>query len=233
METQYDFTLDMGSENSNSTILKNIIPNSSVLECGCAHGRMTKYLKETLNCTVYIVEHNEKAGKQASQWADRSFYGKYWGDLERDDFFTHVYNCGINNLDYIIFADVLEHLHNPEEILNKSKSLLKENGSIWISIPNVAHNAILIDLWNNKFTYRETGLLDKTHIKFFTYFSLKEMIEKCGLQIVNEINLQNVLENTEFNNGYDHVSPEIRFNLKKRNYGETYQFVWELKKLSK
>lgn len=228
MEDKYDFELDMVGENSNSAILKNILPNSKVLECGCAHGRMTKYLKEVLSCDVYIAERNEDTGKNAAVYSIKSFLGEE-GNIEEETFFNNLYEKGIYDLDYIIFADILEHLYSPEKILQKCQHLLKKDGSIWISIPNIGHNSVLIDLWNNKFTYRETGLLDDTHIRFFTYYSLKKMVEKCGLNVVNEINLQNTVENTEFNNSYENVRPEIRYTLKKRNHGETYQFIWELK----
>jgi cyclopropane fatty-acyl-phospholipid synthase-like methyltransferase len=65
--SKYNFDLDMESNNSNSVILRNIKSNSSVLEIGCAHGRMTKYLKEQLNCEITIVEIDEEAGTEASK----------------------------------------------------------------------------------------------------------------------------------------------------------------------
>lgn len=229
METgKYDFTLDMDTENSNAAILKNISSGSRVLELGCAHGRMTKYLKENLNCTVTIAELDEKAGKTASQWAENSFIG-YDGDIERDKFFDELNYLKENNFDYIIFADVLEHLKYPEIVLNKSKKLLAHTGSIWISVPNISHNAVLIDLWNDKFEYRETGLLDNTHLRFFTKQSLLKMVNDCGLIVNTEINLKNIVENTEFNNSYNDVPPTVEFLMKRREYGEIYQFVWELK----
>ena len=73
--SKYDFELDMKTQNSNSVILNNIKPNSIVLEVGCAHGRMTKYLKETLNCTVDIVEIDWEAGDVAKQWARYAWLG--------------------------------------------------------------------------------------------------------------------------------------------------------------
>lgn len=226
---KYDFALDMDTENSNATILKNISQSSRVLELGCAHGRMTKYLKENLNCTVTIAEVDKVAGKVASQWASESFIGQYDGDVERVNFFSELNLSSNNNFDYIIFADVLEHLQNPKIVLDKCKKLLSPIGSIWISVPNISHNAVLIDLWNDKFTYRETGLLDNTHLRFFTESSLAKMVEDCGLVVNNAINLKNVVENTEFKNSYDDVPAIIALLMKHREHGETYQFVWELK----
>lgn len=225
---KYDFELDMTTENSNAAILKSISPSSRVLELGCAHGRMTKYLKENLNCTVTIAELDEEAGKVAKQWANNSFLG-YDGDIERELFFNELNYLKENNFDYIIFADVLEHLKYPDLVLNRCKQLLSSTGSIWVSIPNISHNAVLIDLWNDEFIYRKTGLLDNTHLRFFTEQSLAKMVEDCGLIVNSKINLRNPVENTEFQNSYDDVPPTVALLMRRREHGETYQFVWELK----
>lgn len=223
--SKYDFALDMDSDNSNSAILKNIAPSSKVLELGCAHGRMTKYMKIILHCTVDTVEIDEEAGKVAANWANKSFAGS----VEDADIWNELDDMGCNNYDYIIFADVLEHLHDPKRVLTSCKKLLSPNGSIWISIPNVAHNAILLDLLNDKFTYRDIGLLDITHIKFFTVNSLLQMVNECGLDLVTRIDLKNPVEHTEFANSYEDVPADVADFLKKRELGEVYQFVWELK----
>lgn len=226
METgKYDFALDMDTANSNSAILKNIAPHSKVLEIGCAYGRMTKYLKEVLQCETFIVEIDEEAGKVASQWSNKSLLGF---NIEEDIFLSELRKDD-HNFDYIIFADVLEHLRNPQKLLNQIKSILDPNGSIWISVPNISHNAVLIDLWNDKFTYRETGLLDNTHLRFFTESSLAKMVDDCGFIVNKAINLKNVVENTEFKNSYDDVPAILALLMKYREHGETYQFVWELK----
>jgi 2-polyprenyl-3-methyl-5-hydroxy-6-metoxy-1,4-benzoquinol methylase len=227
--SKYNFELDMNSENSNSAILRNIQPNSSILEVGCAHGRMTKYLKEVLNCQVTIVEIDLESGHQAKQWATNDLIGDIW-NIEYFSTFDKIKSLMEEKLfDYIIFADVLEHLHKPKEVLALSKELLSNDGSIWISIPNVAHDAVLIDLWNNKFTYRDIGLLDNTHIHFFTYYSLQEMIKQTGFKVVNEINLKNAVEHTEFGNSYDQVPWYVYSEMQQREHNDTYQFVWELK----
>jgi 2-polyprenyl-3-methyl-5-hydroxy-6-metoxy-1,4-benzoquinol methylase len=223
--SKYDFALDMTSDNSNSVILKNIAPNSKVLELGCAHGRMTKYMKETLHCTVDTVELDEEAGQVAANWANKSFAG----NVEDLDIWDELNGMGCNNYDYLIFADVLEHLHDPKRVLTDSKKLLAPNGSIWISIPNVAHNAVIVDLLNYKFIYREIGLLDNTHLRFFTVTSLLQLVADCKLDLVTRIDLKCPLANTEFNNSYDDVPPWVADFLRKRELGEVYQFVWELK----
>jgi O-antigen biosynthesis protein len=222
--SKYDFKLDMNTQNSNSIILKNIKPKSLVLEIGCAHGRMTKYLKETLECTIDIAEIDEEAGKVAAEWAQFSFLGKD-GNVEDPEFWEKPYTT----YDYIIFADVLEHLVDPAKVLSAAKKVLAENGSIWISVPNVAYNGIIIELINDQFTYRETGLMDNTHLRWFTINSLDKMVKKCGYKIVNEQNLINYMRNSEFKDAYTKVPPQIASFLKFRPSGEVYQMVWELK----
>jgi GT2 family glycosyltransferase/2-polyprenyl-3-methyl-5-hydroxy-6-metoxy-1,4-benzoquinol methylase len=227
--SNYDFTLDMETDNSNSLILRNIKPGSVVLEMGCAHGRMTKYLKEQLNCEVYIVEYDKTAGEVAKQYATASWVGEEKGDIERFRWFTALNEAGIK-FDYIIYADVLEHLRAPDEVLKESVKLLKASGSVLCSIPNVAYNGLMIDLLQDKFEYRDTGILDKTHIKFFTHSSLQQFVGAAGLVVANEFNAINTVANSEFANSYNQLPKEVGEYLQKRKYGEVYQFIWELKK---
>jgi len=225
--SNYDFSLDMKTDNSNSLLLRNIKPNSTVLEMGPAHGRMTKYLKEQLNCIVTIVEKDEVAGACAAQYAFDALIGEEQGDLEKPWWITELAG---KKFDYIIFADVLEHLYIPERVLAEAKHLLYDMGSVFMSIPNIAHNAVLIDLLQNKFEYRDSGLLDKTHIKFFTHASLKNFVATAGLTTVQEMNAINTVSNSEFNNSYYQLPKAIGDYLMERPYGEVYQFIWELKR---
>ncbi len=223
--SKYDFSLDMTTQNSNSVILKNIASSSKVLELGCAHGRMTKYMKEQLDCLVDIVELDEEAGSVAASWANKSFAA----NLEDPDIWQELQDVDCKNYDYIIFADVLEHLHDPKRVLTSSKQLLRSDGSIWISIPNIGYNGVVLDLLNENFTYRDTGIMDSTHLKFFSLNSLLKLVEECGLTIAQEHNLINMLACSEFETQYDHVPEAVADFLKERLFGEVYQFVWELK----
>ncbi len=225
MMSKYSMTLDMSSNNSQSLILRNIKPNSKVLEFGPSNGYMTKYLKKELNCTVYIVEKDQDAGNEASQYADQYLIGRY-GDIEK---YTWSFSWSNIEFDYIIFADVLEHLYNPYNVLKAATNLLKKTGSILISIPNISHNSIIIDLINNKFEYSDLGLLDNTHIRFFTRGSLLNMVKDANLYVHSEINTNCAIEHTEFKNNYNDIDPAIANLLMQRADGDIYQFIWELK----
>ena len=224
---KYNFELDMESENSNSVIIRNIKPNSRVLEIGCAYGRMTKYLNNELNCDVDIVEIDIESGTKAAAYSYSSFLGEDIGDILS----FNCYRCFSNRIyDFVILADVLEHLSDPALALTRARSVLDDNGKILISVPNISHNSVIIDLMHGKFNYRDVGLLDNTHIKFFTESSLEKLILSCGLKIEKTQNLINAVENTEFNNSYEDVPKEVADYLKSRTSGEVYQFVWTLTK---
>lgn len=232
MSLKYNFDLDMESDNSCSLILREIKSNSQVLELGPAHGRMTKYLKQTLNCFVCIVEKDSEAGDSAKQFSDKFYIGGSSGDGDIDGDIWH-YNLKITDhkFDYIVMADVLEHLNNPWLALERAVELLKDDGKILISVPNISHNSVIIDLMNDKFNYRETGLLDNTHIRFFTNSTLKKMVENANLMITKEMNTHCAVEHTEFRNNLNDVPGNVGRFLNKRLFGDVYQFVWELQKV--
>jgi len=220
--SNYDVSLDLDSRNSLSLIISRISKNSTILEFGPANGRMTKYLKETLDCTVYAVELDKDAAKDASEFCEDILVG----DIGKFDWLKKYQNI---EFDYIIFADVLEHLYDPQTVLTKAKRLLKIDGSVLMSLPNIAHNAIIMDLLDDKFTYRKTGLLDNTHIRFFTKNTLEELITKCGLEIAFETASYEDPSNTEFKNNYADLDGPIANLLSSRVFGEAYQFIFEAK----
>ena len=223
---KYNELLDMESENSLSILLKYIKDGTRVLEFGCAYGRMTKYLSEQKNCTVDIVEIDDVAGMEAAKYAKLSCIGVIDGDINTGKWMELLIG---QQYDYIIFADVLEHLMWPEKVLRNCGKYLKEDGAILLSVPNIAHNAVLIELMNNQLKYRDKGILDDTHIRFFTYNSLKTMIQRAGYQTVVERATFCPVEYTELNVNYDFVDQSTAKVLKHRQYGNAYQFIFELK----
>lgn len=220
---KYDFGLEMTYQNSLLLILEQIKPNSVVLEFGPANGRLTRYLKEELNCKVYLVEIDEVAANEALKYGEDLVVG----DIESYEWLDRYRGF---QFDYLIFADVLEHLHNPQEALIKSKLLLKEDGSVLLSVPNFAHNAILINLMNHDFQYNPTGLLDNTHIHMFTKNSLEEMMAKTGFYPIKRMATYADTEQIEIPASLAGVCGIEAEFWKNRPYGEIYQYVYEAKK---
>lgn len=220
---KYNFELDTEGSNSLSIIIKQLKKNSTILEFGPANGRLTRYMKEELNCQVYLVELDENAGREALNFGVDLVVGDIevyeWKERYRDIKFDHI-----------IFADVLEHLRDPLKVLRTAKEFLKEDGTILLSVPNLAHNSVLIDLMNNKFEYNSIGLLDDTHIHFFTKTSLDKMVEEAGLYTSKEMATYAKVGTTEIKNSIDDVNGIKPAYWNTRPYGQVYQFVYELAK---
>lgn len=218
--SKYDHELVIADKQTSfSKLLSHIQPDAIVLEFGCANGKMTKYLKEELDCKVYIVEIDEDAFSDASVYALNGVCGDIMR-FEWLDTFTDI------SFDYVLFADVLEHLTDPASVIQKAVGLLKEAGEVLISVPNIAHSAVIINLINNKFEYKKIGLLDDTHIRFFTYASLQELLERCGLFPVLEDATYAAPSETEFKNNYSDIKG-LADILMDRPYENVYQFIFK------
>ena len=141
-------------------------------------------------------------------------------DLECNDWDQKI----TGSFDYIVFADVLEHLRNPDKALAKALKFLKDDGYIITSIPNIGHNAVIMDLRNGKFNYTETGLLDNTHIHFMTRQSISEIFLNNNLYCIAEENKQIRPCDTELGCYYIQ-NPLLALSLIRKRDGHVYRFV--------
>jgi len=149
-----------------------------ILEFGPATGYFTRYLAEEKGSFVDIVELSQEYADRARVYARDCVVC----DIENYKWLEKFENRKYDN---IVFADVLEHLKNPWDVLEKAGRLLKERGTIIISLPNIAHDTVFATLYNDDFSYHEYGLLDKTHLRFFTEKTALRMIKNAGLRIVD------------------------------------------------
>lgn len=155
--SKYDFGYFLEAGSTNEWAFNNIDSGKNVLEIGPAIGNLTYHLKTEKNCAVDIVEIDEDAGKKASEFSRTALLGLELGNLNSDLWFNALKN---NRYDYIVSLDVLEHLNDPESTLKRLKSLLKDDGHILLSVPNIAHNSVMVGLLQNRFEYTDIGLLD-------------------------------------------------------------------------
>jgi SAM-dependent methyltransferase len=91
----------------------------------------------------------------------------------------------LGRYDAIIFGDVLEHLRNPRAVLEKLSGLLKPGGQILISVPNVANIWVRLNLLFGRFDYSRVGILDETHLRFFTLKTAKQLAVDSGLDVIS------------------------------------------------
>lgn len=219
---KYDVPLYLDENNSLGKLLKKIKNGSTILEFGCANGRMTKFMKEELNCKVYIVEYEQEAFQQALNYAEDGICS----DIMKFEWLERFKEV---RFEYIIFADVLEHLPNPQQALKETRKVLKEDGRILISLPNVGHNDILINLYDYSFNYTSTGLLDDTHIHLFGKKNLKDFCKGAGYKIISQDYTYCNTGESEQASGMN-VPNELKKLLAFRQFGKVYQFVLELAK---
>jgi 2-polyprenyl-3-methyl-5-hydroxy-6-metoxy-1,4-benzoquinol methylase len=150
-----------------------------VLDVGCATGETGRALKETLgDVEVAGLEMDNGMASVARRVLDKVVVG----DAERTDlnesFPASYFDC-------MIYADVLEHLKDPWETLKRGVHHLADNGVVVASIPNVRHFTTILSLViGGYWPYRDRGLHDDTHLRFFTLRNVKELFSYAGLRIV-------------------------------------------------
>jgi 2-polyprenyl-3-methyl-5-hydroxy-6-metoxy-1,4-benzoquinol methylase len=214
----YETTVDEGAENNPHTFTLDIVGyNKRVLEVGCASGYFTKALKDR-GCQVVGIELDAGAAAVAEKWAERVIVGDLdaatlWQQLEGEHF------------DAITFGDVLEHLRDPLSCLRAAVHYLKPSGIVAISVPNVAHGDVRMALLQGQFPYRDWGLLDRTHIRFFTKAGLRDMIKAAGLVLVETRRVIKPLFQTELGIERRGVPQETINSILEDTEAETYQFV--------
>ncbi|WP_407278606.1 class I SAM-dependent methyltransferase [Aromatoleum evansii] len=158
---EYSYPLSLEGENTASRTLRLVGKNKRVLELGCSVGTQSKVLRHDLNCDVTGIEINPSAAEQARRYCSRVIVGNL-DELDFRPLFPQ------EKFDVVLCADVLEHLYNPTSLLSRVKPLIDTNGYLIASIPNIVHIAILLEMLHGKFDYKNNGILDNSHIRFFT-----------------------------------------------------------------
>ena len=220
---KYDFDLSLEEHTSVGKIISQITDGSSVLEFGPGNGRMTQYLINEKKCEVSIVEFDPVLFEHVMGFAQDGFLG----NIEEYKWNEHFAG---KKFDFIIFADVLEHLTDSEKALEEASKYLAPNGEILLTFPNLAHNSVLIDLFNNKLDWKQYGLLDRTHNSFYTQQGFEELFERIGLSIRREDFTYSQVGQNELSASYEELPEMVRYDFKNRPFGEVYQYFYALRK---
>ena len=147
-----------------------------VLDVGCGSGNFGQMLKLKYGCTVWGIEPNLDAALEAKNKLDLVINDVFVEDL--DQLTNQRFDC-------IFFNDVLEHLDNPSQALSTAIKFLTTDGSIVASIPNIRYYPVIYDILVGKdFQYQEHGVLDKTHLKFFTKKSIIRLFNDANLEVI-------------------------------------------------
>ncbi|PHV12479.1 glycosyltransferase [Chitinimonas sp. BJB300] len=154
-----------------------------LLDIGCSAGGTGFAFKQKYpEAKVWGVEINKSAAEKAATRLDKVLNGKF------EDFDMVAEGIEPGTLDAVIIADVLEHMYNPWDVLTRLKPLLSPKGQIVTSIPNTRNVGLMEDLARGYWRYDAWGLLDITHIRFFTYKEIKRFFHETGYHIVKAVN---------------------------------------------
>ena len=218
MSSIYEVPVDPDAENnSHSYLLSWVGYNKSVLEVGCSSGYLTKVMAER-GCEVVGIEIDPEAALVAEAWAERVVVG----DIEEGDVWNYVKD---ESFDVVLLGDVLEHLRDPLGSLRQAVSKLKPSGYVLTSLPNIAHGDVRLSLMLGRFSYADKGLLDHTHVRFFTAETVRQLHAEAGLRIVDTKRVIMPLFATEIGLQREDVDNLIVDQVLTDPEAETYQFV--------
>ena len=215
---RYDTDVDLSNRNNSHTLMVELVGGTKrVLDVGCATGYLARALSER-GCTVSGVEFDTEAAEEARPHLERLVIG----DLETMDMAEAF---GDDRFDVIVFGDVLEHLRNPLPVLRGAKALLADRGSVVASIPNVAHGSVRLALLAGRFDYQELGLLDSTHVRFFTRSSVEDLFREAGMVPIDVRRTTAGFFDTPVPVSEGEFAPEVVDAVRADPESATYQFV--------
>jgi O-antigen biosynthesis protein len=215
---RYDFEgIDLDSESVHADVVGLVDEGSRVLELGPATGYMTQAFGQR-GCTVVGIELDPEMAAKAEAFTERMIVGNI-DELDLDA------ALGEERFDAIVAADVLEHLRDPLQVLVALKKFLKPDGAFVVSFPNVAHGSVRLALLAGRFDYQDIGLLDSTHLRFFTRESFEELLDEADLGLAalhrHELNL----DASEVPFDIEAVPVAVREQLESEPDARTYQYV--------
>ena len=151
--------------------------HKKILEIGCAFGELGKSIKRHF---PEVIIDGIELNPDSRDFLLDNYNNVTIGNIEDLDISKID-----NGYDLIIFADVLEHLYDPWRILNLLREKLSENGNVIVSVPNLRSSGILFNLIiRGRFKYAESGLMDRTHIRWFTRHEINKALDDAGFKVL-------------------------------------------------
>ena len=166
-------------DNYNAEIF-GLIPGDTrrIVEAGCSNGNLARASKAARPACEYIgIEIEPEYAELARSVCDRVVVG----DVEHLDDATFA---SLFPSDCWIFSDVLEHLYDPWTMLKRLRSHIAPDGTVLACIPNAQHWSVQWRINSGEFRYEDSGLLDRTHIRWFTKTTIVELFRTAGFTIV-------------------------------------------------
>lgn len=217
----YERALQVDKRTSLSLLVEMVESGNQVLDVGIGGGALGAFLKHNKACVVDGITYNSEEADLAA-----AHYGTVQvADLDATsllDLFP------LQRYDRIVCADVLEHLRDPGRVLDAARQMLAVGGKLLVSVPNVGYMGLIAELLEGEFRYRREGLLDQTHVRFFTRNSLLRFLSDHGWRAKRIETIELDLAESEFSPTWDVFAPAVRAQLLAHADGLTYQYVMEV-----
>ena len=168
----YD-TFDPTPYRTHMQTLGRVRAGERVLEVGCSNGALTEKL-QAQGCSVVGIESRAEAAGKARAFCEDVLVG----DVEHMPL-----PLPVASFDAILLLDVLEHLVDPTAATRRLVPFLRTSGRLIIALPNIAHWSVRFRLLAGRFEYQDSGILDRTHLHFYTRSTAIEMLASCGLEV--------------------------------------------------
>jgi 2-polyprenyl-3-methyl-5-hydroxy-6-metoxy-1,4-benzoquinol methylase len=215
----YDNDVDPSQPNNAHSFAVDMVgSNKRVLEVGCAAGHVTRILASR-GCDVTGIEVDASAARSAEEHAREVLVA----DLDVDDYMAKLED---QVFDVVLLGDVLEHLRDPLHAMRSFKKLVEPHGYIVASLPNIAHVDVRLALLQGRFQYGDWGLLDRTHLRFFTRTSGEQLLRDAGLLPVEVRRVFVPAFESEIPVDRSAVETGVLDGVLRDPEAETYQFVW-------
>ncbi|KQX61962.1 bifunctional 2-polyprenyl-6-hydroxyphenol methylase/3-demethylubiquinol 3-O-methyltransferase UbiG [Angustibacter sp. Root456] len=211
---KYGYEFDADDQNNTAAAIFRAATAAGprVLDLGSGPAIVSRRLHEEQGRDVTCVDSDAEALESLASSGLRTIRA----DLESDDWESQLSSGGY---DVIILADVLEHLRDPGALLQRitRANLLADGGLMLISVPNAAHESVIAELLLGDFRYMRTGILDATHVRWFTHDSLRRLLEQNGFIITTVDRTMRTLEQTASFDRALQVPADVRQRLRELN----------------
>jgi SAM-dependent methyltransferase len=172
-----DLVARQGLSDSHRLMLAQVPDGARVLDVGCATGYVAAELGSR-GCRVVGFEYDAHAAEQARAHCERVIVGDIESQECRDEL--------PEGMDAVLFGDVLEHLRDPVAVLADARRLLAPDGRVIVSVPNIGVWHARVAIARGRFDYADSGIFDRTHLRFFTRANAHALARDAGFEVVDE-----------------------------------------------
>ena len=215
----YARDVDPTDINNAHTLAGLLVPaGARVLDVGVGAGAVARFLSGR-GCQVWGVEIDREAARHAERWCVRVVNA----DVETLDVDAEF---GDECFETVLCLDVLEHLKDPVGALRRMMRRLSPGGQVVISLPNVTHASVRLQILQGRFPRTDAGLLDRSHLQFFDRAGALQLIADAGLRVVQDLRVVKRPEETELPNELGRLGEEILDAATDGADATTYQFIF-------